>query len=194
MQVTLKMTRLAFAQIWEAKPFQTGATPKFNASFLFDPKSPNVKLVQDAIQQVAKEKWKDKAASTLESLKGNPNKFCFLNGNTKPEYEGFPGNLFVRSSSTKRPTILDRDKTPLTQAEGRPYSGCYVNAIVDIWAQDNQYGKGVQCTLLGLQFVKDGDAFGGGTSVSADDFEDMSDGADAPDVGSDASAAGGGFV
>lgn len=196
MKVTLKEVRLAFAQIWEPKAFQPGSPPKFNANFLFDPKSPNTKIVNDAIQAVAKEKWGAKAKEVLESVKGNPNKMCFRNGNTKPDYEGYPGNLFIGASSKVRPQILDRDKSQLSAADGRPYSGCWVNAVLDIWAQDNQYGKGVQCSLLGIQFVKDGDAFAGGSQASEDDFEDLSDGADAPDVGThdDETGAAGGLV
>ncbi len=52
------------------------------------------------------------------------------------------------------------DKTALTEADGRIYAGCYVNFNVDIWAQDGQY-TGIRCSLNGVQFVKDGDAFGG---------------------------------
>lgn len=192
-KIVLKDSRLAFAQIWEAKAFEPGAKPKFNATFLFDPKSPNAKLVETAVKEAATEKWGAKANDVLTSIKGIPNKMCFRNGNTKPEYDGYPGNLFVSSSNPVRPTIMDRDgKTPLIQADGRPYSGCYVNGIVDIWAQDNKYGKGIQATLLGVQFVRDGDAFSGGGTASEDDFEDLSDGANAPDIDSGTSNVGAG--
>jgi ssDNA-binding protein len=183
-KVVLKDVRLAFAQIWEAKAFEEGKPPRFNASFLFPPDHPAKAIVQKAIQEVAAEKWQGKAAAVLQSLKGNPNKFCFHNGDSKEAYEGFPGNLYIRAGNKVRPTIKDRDgQTPLTQADGRPYSGCYVNAILEIWAQDNKWGKGVQCDLLGIQFVRDGDAFSGGGVASEGDFEDLSDGADAPAMG-----------
>ncbi len=194
MKIVLKDTRLAFAQIWEPKAFQPGSKAKFNGNFLFAPTSPNAKIVENAIKEVATEKWGAKANEVIASLKGNANKFCFRNGNTKPDYEGYPGNLFVGASNVTRPTIMDRDgKTPLVQSDGRPYSGCFVNAVLDIWAQDNQYGKGIQCSLLGVQFVRDGDAFSGGGVAKEDDFEDLSDGADAPDVGN-ADTGAGGFV
>ncbi|MNP74169.1 hypothetical protein D3C76_1710040 [compost metagenome] len=55
--------------------------------------------------------------------------------------------------------------------------------IVDIWAQDNSYGKRINAQLQGIQFVKDGEAFsGGGTSADASDFEEIADGADADDL------------
>jgi len=46
-------------------------------------------------------------------------------------------------------------------------------AIVDLWAQDNQYGKGIHAKLLGVQFMKDGDAFSAGAVIADDDFEDL---------------------
>lgn len=197
-KVVLKDVRLAFAQIWEAKQFEAGkGAARFNASFLFPPEHPAAKILQDTITSIAKEKWLDKADAIIAAAKPVPNRFCFKNGNTKPEYEGFPGNLFVSASNEQRPDIRDRDgKTPLTAAEGRPYSGCYVNAILDVWPQDNKYGKGIQAKLLGIQFVRDGDRFSGGVPAADDDFADLSDGAGAPDLGasSPAASAAGGFV
>lgn len=219
MKIILKEPRLAFAQIWEPKAFQAGQTEKFNANFLFSPTDifvgklfnngknkegkdnlPTIikgtaKTIEAAIKLVADDKWKDKASVVLASIKGNPNKFCFRNGDTKSEYDGYAGNLFLGASSKQRPKIIDRDgKTPLTQADGRPYSGCYVSPILDIWAYDNQFGKGISCTLLGMQFVRDGDAFSGGSAASDDDFEDLSGGADAPAIGDTAGEAVGGLV
>lgn len=39
--------------------------------------------------------------------------------------------------------------------------------MVEFWAQDNNYGKRVNATLLGVQFVRDGAAFAGGTTGAA---------------------------
>jgi hypothetical protein len=49
-----------------------------------------------------------------------------------------------------------------------------VVAIVELWAQDNSWGKRINATLKGVQFYQDGEAFAGGVSASADDFEDLS--------------------
>jgi len=73
--------------------------------------------------------------------------------------------------------VVDRDRTPLVAADGKPYAGCYVTAIVELWPQDNQYGRRINATLSGVQFERDGDAFGGSAPASADDFDDLSSGA-----------------
>jgi hypothetical protein len=51
--------------------------------------------------------------------------------------------------------------------------------VVELWAQDNQYGKRINASLGGVQFAKDGESFGGGGNVvEADDFDDLSVNAD----------------
>jgi hypothetical protein len=71
--------------------------------------------------------------------------------------------------------VIDRDKTPLTSADGRPYAGCFVNASVELWAQDNNFGKRINASLRGVQFFKDGDAFSGGGAASDDEFDSVED-------------------
>uniref|UniRef100_UPI0025B91E9B ssDNA-binding protein n=1 Tax=Candidatus Symbiopectobacterium sp. TaxID=2816440 RepID=UPI0025B91E9B len=78
-----------------------------------------------------------------------------------------------------RPLVIDRDRSALTAADGKPYAGCYVNATIDIWAMDNNFGKRINASLGGVQFLCDGDAFAGGGVATPDDFENMSEGADA---------------
>ena len=51
--------------------------------------------------------------------------------------------------------------------------------MIDIWAQDNNFGKRVNASLGGVQFLRDGDAFAGGGVAAPDDFDDISEGADA---------------
>jgi hypothetical protein len=57
--------------------------------------------------------------------------------------------------------------------DGTLYSGCYVVVHVNIWAQDNQFGKRINCGLLGVQFYKDGEAFSGGRISSVDEFDEI---------------------
>ncbi|MDQ9777799.1 DUF2815 family protein, partial [Acinetobacter baumannii] len=44
----------------------------------------------------------------------------------------------------------------------------------ELWCQDNNYGKRINASLRGVQFLKDGEAFAGGGIASEDDFEDLS--------------------
>jgi hypothetical protein len=68
--------------------------------------------------------------------------------------------------------VIDRDKTPLAESDNRPYSGCYVNCIIELWAQNNAYGKRINANLLAVQFYKDGQPFGdAGANASVNDFD-----------------------
>ena len=146
---------------------------KYNALMLMTPGSKSHKTIEEAIKKVAQEKWADKAPGVLKALKAD-NRICLSDGERKADKDGFEGMVFISTSNAARPTVVDRDKTPLTQADGRPYNGCYVNAIVDIWPQDNQYGKRINAKLLGVQFYKDGEPFASGkAAASVDQFEDL---------------------
>lgn len=193
MKVVLSGARLAFAKIWEPETFNGQGEPATNASFIFDPKAQKgeVEKIIKAINEVAKEKWGAKAADVLKTLKAKGD-VCLHDGATKAEYDGFDGMVFISARNKARPVVVDKDKSPLTQADGKPYNGCYVNVSLDIWAQDNGYGKRINAKLLAIQFKEDGEAFGGGAGYSDDDFEVEGDGGssggDDPFGGSDDTA------
>ena len=178
MKVILQDVRLAFPTIWKPEQFNGTGDPKFNCAFLFPPDHPARKLLSDAIRAVAAEKWKDDAPGYLKALAAD-NKLCLVNGDRKAEYDGYPGNYYCNASNKARPSIKNRDKTPLVEADGKPYGGCYVNGIVEVWAQANAFGKRVNASLMGIQFVRDGDAFSGSGVAQEDDFEQLEVGAKA---------------
>ena len=190
-QIKLKKVRLSFPDLYTAKSFMIAGKPtepKYGATFLIEPGSENFKAIQVAINEVAKDKWKDKAGNIIKSIKDNPNKFCFRNGNTKPEYEGYEGMWFIAAKNKLAPAVFDRDgKTPLPESAGKIYSGCYVSAIINIFAYETG-GNGISAELNGVMFHSDGDNLGGGGVRSkADDFADLTDGADAPEFGAEES-------
>jgi len=177
MKLTLKNVRLSFPSIFKPQAGQDGGEPKFNATLLFAPDSENTKAIQAAITSVAKEKWGDKAAAIVSKL-AEEKRICFhkspktnANGDV---YAGFEGMYWVSASNKARPSVRDRDgKTELNSQDGKPYGGCYVYAVLDIWAQDNSYGKRINASLMGVQFFKDGEAFSGGGAASDEDFEEL---------------------
>lgn len=181
MKHTFANARISFPNIFEPKASESGSL-QFSAAFLFAPDHPGIPGLDAVIEQVGKAKWGDKWAAVKKELKAG-DKLLTHNGDSKASLAGYEGNIFFNAYNTVRPTVVDRDRTPLTKQDGKPYSGCYVNVIIDVWAQENQYGKRVNAQLQGVQFVKDGEAFsGGGTSADASDFEEIADGADADDL------------
>lgn len=178
MKLKLNHVRLAFPALFEAKTVNGEGEPAFSAVYLIDPADPQVKTIEAAMLAVAKEKWGAKGEAQFKALRA-AGKTCLNDGDLKGDYAGFAGQLYLSARSKTRPLVLDADKTPLLPADGKPYAGCYVNATLDIWAMDNNYGKRICASLGGVQFYRDGDAFAGGSGGSADDFDDVSEGADA---------------
>lgn len=168
-RVMLKNVRLAFPNLFEPSSYGEGE-PAYSATLIMD--SAQAEAVDKALAAVAREKWGAKADAQLKALRA-AGKICLRDGDEKADYDGFEGKMFVAARSKTRPTVVDGQRQPLLQSDGRIYAGCYVNASIEIWAQDNAYGKRVNATLRGIQFVRDGEAFGGGRPAEADEFEEI---------------------
>ncbi|EJC5210359.1 hypothetical protein BL250_07660 [Erwinia sp. OLTSP20] len=181
MKVKLNNVRLSFAQaLFEAEDYQGDGNFKFSSTFLIDKNRKDlIQEIEAAIKQVATAKWGAKADAIIKSIRGNNNKFCFRDGDEHPDYDGYDGHMSIKASNKARPLVIDRDRTPLAAADGKPYSGCYVNATITLFAYDSKGNKGISASLGGVQFLRDGDAFASGGSATPDDFDDVSEGADA---------------
>lgn len=175
MKVKIQAVRGAFLNLFEAKTVGGEGEPRYSGAFIVEPGTANAKALREALVAVAKDKWGAKADGILKDLKGK-GRVCYREEPLSKDgevYDGFEGMHSLNASNKARPLILDRDKSQLTAADGRPYSGSFVNVSLELWAQDNQYGKRINATLKGVQFVRDGDAFGGGAPASPDDFDDL---------------------
>ena len=169
MKILLKNVRLAFPALFEAKAYDFNSETKYSAKLLIDKCDPQLKTLESAIEAVAKERWKEKYKRALEKINAS-DKSCVSDGDMKGDSPGFEGHVFVRASNRQRPLVLDGSKNILTGTEGLIYSGCYVIASLDIWAQV-KFQDRINATLLGVQFYRDGDHFSAGAIPSLDDFE-----------------------
>lgn len=164
-KLQLKNVRLSFPSIFKRSDFN-GQEGKFEATFLL-----NKETQADQIAMIEKT---IEAAITEAKIKVPTDKRCLKDGDDF-DYDGYAGHMAFKASTNRRPTIIDRDKTPLAEDDGKPYAGCYVNAIVDVWIQNNSYGKRANSNLFGIQFVKDGEAFGAGDTDVTDEFDAFDD-------------------
>lgn len=181
-RILLKDCRLAFPNLFEPTTVAGEGKPRYSATFLLPADHPQLDEIKKKIDAIAKEKWREKAGATLSGLY-KTGKVALHDGDEKAQYDGFPGNMFIAAASQENapPTVVDQLRAPLGAKSGKPYAGCYVNASLEFWAQDNQWGKRINCTLRGVQFFKDGDSFSAGRPADADEFEDVAEGADAGD-------------
>lgn len=167
--------RLAFAQhLFAAGTVGGEGKPAFSVTAILPKDHPAIKELHAAEVQVAKEKWGAKADANLKAIRA-AGKGVVKDGDSKAEYDGFEGNAFVSTRSDKRPNVFNRDGSQLTEADGVVYSGCYAHVMVEVWAQDNQFGKRINASLMGVQFLRDGARLSGGGVASADDFQAIPD-------------------
>ena len=175
----LKNVRLSFPAVFKPQAYGDG-NPAYGAKLIVEPKSANVEAIRKVIEAEAKAKWGEKAKDVLEKIRGDK-RSAWVEGpyrNADGEsWAGFEGNYFLSTRNEKlRPTALDRNKQPVTEADNVIYGGCYVDASVDIYMQDSpKWGRRINAVLRGVRFVRDGDAFGGSSAASADEFEDLDD-------------------
>ena len=167
-QVKVGNARLSYPHIFEPQSFEEdGSKPRYTATFLIPKDTAEGKAtyakIMAAMVAAAKAEWGDK----LPKL--TPDRKCLRDGDDmdivkESDADIYNGHWYLtaaRRGDQGRPTIVDCDRSPLTQADGRPYGGCFVNGIVSIWAQDHtKYGKRLNATLEGVQYFRKGDAFG----------------------------------
>jgi hypothetical protein len=172
-RILVKDVRQSFMCYWKAEPFPNGndPTPYFSGTYLLPLDHPQLKDLEKIINDLAKEKWPGtvrnakgvavpKWIGILAAIKAKGK--CFLrDGDTKPEYDGFPGMMFISSRSKIRPNYFDWQKQPIDEASGILYSGCYVNVSIECFAY-TRGNNGIGARLRGVQFLRKGDAFGGG--------------------------------
>lgn len=177
MKVKISRAVLSFPALFKPRAYE-GQEPSYSAVFIIPKEHEAVGMVKTAMLAAARERWADKADAILKSLIAG-GKVPLKDGDTKAEYEGFAGKLFLSARSKRAPRVVDQARMPMVD-DGRLYAGCIVNGVVDIWAMDNNYGKRICATLLGVQLVAEGEPLGGGTVASDDDFEVLTPGEDVP--------------
>lgn len=187
-EIWIMGARIAFADgVFEASPPANDpkGKAKYNCALILPANHKQLDELHAIELELCKEHdWKDKSkGDAVHKLLAKTDKLAVHEGDTKPNYDGFEGNYFLSPSNDVRPTVMNGvTREPITKADGTIYSGCIVNCKVEIWVQDNSWGKRVNATLLGVQFVRDGDAFGAGSPpANPDDFPELDAGGDESD-------------
>ena len=174
--IKLGNARLSYPSLFREKKFApTDAKGSYSATFILDKKAnaKEITAIKASIDAITREVFKGKPV-------GN-NRVCLHDGSEKEGTDGYgEGIMYVSARTDKRPQVVNRDLTPLTEEDGKPYAGCYVNATIELWAQDNQYGKRINAKLRAVQFYKDGDSFGSARVDPAREFTAINDADESP--------------
>lgn len=184
MRLMILNARLAFPNLFEPRAGGADGTgkKKYGASLILPPNHPQIAEINAAIDAVGREKWGPKADAILKSLRAT-DKTALHDGDLKAQYGGFEGNLYISTRSDIKPSVRGVDPNQLLEPDsGVVYAGCYVNASIELWAQDSsQWGKRINAQLRGVQFAGAGDAFAAGTSADAEEFPSAGDTGQATD-------------
>ena len=195
MKLYVKGARLSFTQsLFEAQPGPNGGKAKFSCAVIVEPGTlgyageanpdsaagkaaglkfgPFLEAASKAILDVAGKKWGPKRDEMIGTMKAK-NMLFLHDGSEKGEVPGYKGNKFFNASNQIRPVIRDKTGAQLEAKDGVIYAGCYADVVVDVWPQDNQFGKRVNASLLSVTFSHDGERLAGGATASADDYAEI---------------------
>lgn len=192
-QVIITEGRLSFSALGEPEQYQGKGPFRWAATFLINPTNATKAAIDKAIEEVAEEKWAKKAKTYLPEILLDK-KGCFWIDGDRKDYDGYAGNWAAtayRYEKDGRPFVLDNDTSPLYKPDGtfyegkagRLFDGCFVRGQIEIWAQDNDSGRGIRATLLQVQRLRKGDAFGGGSQPVAGVFDAIEDDEDDEELG-----------
>lgn len=174
------------------------ATINYCTHAILTPTNPVLAQFRAAQREIAQAGWPSTWENVLKELSGKDRLALHSGDISKPGQDGYAGNFFVSANSKVRPTIVETRggvNVPLVEADGRPYSGCHANVMVAIYAQGadgkpSKYGKRINAQLMGVQFLRHGEQFGGGRVAKPEEFGLTAQDADqaAPNGGNDAAA------
>ena len=180
----------------KTRPDGTPLKPRYSMTWLLDPTNPAIPPVIAAIKAEAarqldlffggRDKWpKDNPTTGTKGILT-----CWGEGNKLPKvYDGYKDMFYVKVSDTVEPIWGDRrgrslrfDKTDgawhvlvdgrpteeTADPDGVPYNGCWARGRISLYVYNNE-SAGVNANFRSVQFVRPGEAFGGGGRRSADE-------------------------
>jgi hypothetical protein len=193
-KVNLKNVRIAWFYGFEkAKAKNDGEKDAYRVEILVDKDDhKNIAKLDEAALAVMTEALKSEKAAEKwlkreSGLDGNISKDCAIKDGDErdTEDENYEHKIWIRAKSYKQPRILTSEGEETRDGEedlegndleGKvPYGGCFANVSIELWGQNNDTGKGLRCNWLGVKFVEDGEAFGGGGSSERANDDDLDD-------------------
>ena len=195
--------RGSFLRLDKPRPYEEGAVPRWEATTMLDPADTkgleSIKLILKVSADIAKQKWGvvPRAIKVLASqfipgqaapgadVKDDKIELAFYSGTDKAEtnpesYESYKGLFIVPAHEYEdraKPAIASRKGVSVSPGDDQwPYSGCYILTSLTAWTYEGRGKRRIGLNLRGVQFVKDGEPFGGGGEHSAEEeFDALED-------------------
>ena len=198
--IVVKKARLSYSAIFNPRKGQgddgEDKDPRYSASLILDKESQAemIKSFRRVVRDVAAAKWPNKTVTVKGSgevickadgdgkivILGS----CLKDGSDKADKDGYGDHVMFISASRgikdskgtelpPLPVIDPKGNKPIDPRSGKVYDGCFVHASVRVWAQDNTYGKRINCELRAVAFAEDGTPFGNGPVDTKKEFGDI---------------------
>jgi len=178
--IFLSNVRLSFPHLAEPQKQVNevnGATKiSYNCEFLMPQDHPGFQQFMARYGALALEKWKEHATTVMQMVASERKLRCYgkgeekVNRKTFKPYDGYAGNIYITAGRDSAPQMIQADGTAIDpnntmayqQLARKMYGGCRVNAAIKPWLQENNYGRGIRCDLIAVQFAGDDKPFGEG--------------------------------
>ncbi len=139
---------LSFPNLFTPRAPAEGAEPRYSLNLVFDQKAQATnewKILKDAVNQVAREKWGNNIPRNLRSP--------FRDAGEK-DYAGYePGFIFINAWTKTAPGVVGPTREDIFDAND-VWAGQLARASVKPFAYDNSGNKGVAFSLENVQIGK----------------------------------------
>lgn len=187
--VSLRNVRFNWLAVLEPKQFNKGDDHRYQAEVLIEEGSEAHKVLNEAVQSAAEEKWPGKGEGMVKVAASN-GKCCRKEGDQMPlnkktmeipEY--YTGNVVLATGR-----VLERDGEPKVYSQRastlalvpvtkdtvfgadlvKPVRGNYGDVLVSLWGWEFNGAPQINCTLEAIAFRGEGDALGNQAPVTSD--------------------------
>jgi len=176
-EILFSNVRASFPNL--ALPYTSRKFPNAPAKFTIDiidlPQNhPSLIDFMAEVNRLAQATWGAQAAQILQMINADKRSRCYgagtekINEDTLKPLAGYGEGIWINAKAEKRPQMFyssgpNNGKEAQGEAEAQQvarqiYGGCFVNIIVRPWIR--VANRGISCDILGVQFAKDGEAFG----------------------------------
>lgn len=172
-KVVTGKVRFSFVNVFEARAFGEGQTPKYSVMLLI-PKSDvgTVSRIKKAIDAAAQKglstKFGGKLPAVLKTTLKDADKDMDQDGEIfADKWDYTAGHYIINVSTQVQPQIVDANLNPIINPT-EFYSGCYGRASINFFAYNNNGNKGISAGLNNLQKLEDGESLGSFTTAEQD--------------------------
>lgn len=150
-RVILKNVEISYPNLFTAVSNEnTGGDEQYSVTFKIKKNDVQINNLYQAIDKALEEKY----GAEVPKMKGT-----FLRDGDESGWKGFEDCFFVAAKNKLKPKIYNKDNQLIYEEDDYPQSNDICDIVIDIWIQDNKFGKRINCWLQGVRLVKEGKRF-----------------------------------